>query len=473
MGFKKINSLKVSLFTHLVVALVFSIIFSFAVQNIAGHVKETIWLEYIDADELYEFQNKYSSQFGGMISVPQVMNSEMDKVDQFWVGVCEFMESWSVFILTFTSVYIALTIFYNRRLKKPLHILNSCAEKISQQELNFSVDYTKKDEMGQLCGAFEKMREQLQLNNSEMWNMIEEQKQMRSAFSHDLRTPLSVLKGYVEYLIRYYPKGKLSQEKIMETLDDFSEQIRRIEDFSDTMKSINRMDDLCVRRSKVVASILQRKTADVFDTLSGTGKKEYSIVEKLSQEQFNIDMDVYLEILENVVGNAMRYATSSVKLEIWDEKGWLHFMVSDDGPGFTSEELTKATKPYFHGKSTGDCHYGMGLYICECLFFVGKLVRISRDSGLYLATMWFIMEMSGGVKMTTSDMVRRLCEKMNISISELARKIGQSPQNFNKKLLRETVSFSEMLEIADALGIRYEQAFILPSGIRIEAGNKQ
>ncbi len=75
--------------------------------------------------------------------------------------------------------------------------------------------------------------------------------------------------------------------------------------------------------------------------------------------------------------------------------------------------------------------------------------------------------------MTTSDMVRRLCEKMNISISELARKIGQSPQNFNKKLLRETVSFSEMLEIADALGIRYEQAFILPSGIRIEAGNKQ
>lgn len=173
MGFKKINSLKVSLFTHLVVALVFSIIFSFAVQNIAGHMKETIWLEYIDADELYEFQNKYSSQFGGMISVPQVMNSEMDKVDQFWVGVCEFMESWSVFILTFASVYIALTIFYNRRLKKPLHILNSCAEKISQQELNFSVDYTKKDEMGQLCGAFEKMREQLQLNNSEMWNMIE------------------------------------------------------------------------------------------------------------------------------------------------------------------------------------------------------------------------------------------------------------------------------------------------------------
>lgn len=75
--------------------------------------------------------------------------------------------------------------------------------------------------------------------------------------------------------------------------------------------------------------------------------------------------------------------------------------------------------------------------------------------------------------MTTSDMIRQLCEEMNISISALARKIGQSPQNFNKKLRRETVSFTEMLEIADALGIRYEQAFILPFGNRIETGNEK
>ena len=45
--------------------------------------------------------------------------------------------------------------------------------------------------------------------------------------------------------------------------------------------------------------------------------------------------------------------------------------------------------------------------------------------------------------MTTSDMIRKLCEKMNIIISELARKIGQSPQNFSKKLQRGTVSSEE------------------------------
>ena len=53
---------------------------------------------------------------------------------------------------------------------------------------------------------------------------------------------------------------------------------------------------------------------------------------------------------------------------------------------------------------------------------------------------------------------------MDISISVLARKIGLSPQNFNKKLQRETVTFVEMIKIASVLGITYEQKFILADG---------
>ncbi len=74
--------------------------------------------------------------------------------------------------------------------------------------------------------------------------------------------------------------------------------------------------------------------------------------------------------------------------------------------------------------------------------------------------------------MTTSDMIRTLCEKQNISLAELCRRIGQTPQNFNKKLKRGTISFDEMMEIAEAVGVGYEQAFVLPDGIRIEMGNK-
>ncbi len=71
--------------------------------------------------------------------------------------------------------------------------------------------------------------------------------------------------------------------------------------------------------------------------------------------------------------------------------------------------------------------------------------------------------------MTSSDMVRELCEKMNISLAELCRRIGQTPQNFNKKLKRGTVSFEEMEQIAKAVGVEYEQVFILPDGERIES----
>lgn len=73
--------------------------------------------------------------------------------------------------------------------------------------------------------------------------------------------------------------------------------------------------------------------------------------------------------------------------------------------------------------------------------------------------------------MTTSDMIRTLCEKQNICLAELCRRIGQTPQNFNKKLKRGTVSFEEMMAIAEALEVGYEQAFVLPNGEKIIVGN--
>lgn len=74
--------------------------------------------------------------------------------------------------------------------------------------------------------------------------------------------------------------------------------------------------------------------------------------------------------------------------------------------------------------------------------------------------------------MTTSDMIRELCEKQNISLAELCRRIGQTPQNFNKKLQRGTVSFEEMMKIAEVLDVGYEQAFVFPDGSEIKIGRK-
>lgn len=74
--------------------------------------------------------------------------------------------------------------------------------------------------------------------------------------------------------------------------------------------------------------------------------------------------------------------------------------------------------------------------------------------------------------MTISDIIRELCGRMNISLAEPCRRIGQTPQNFNKKLQRGTVSSEEMTKIAEVLDVGYEQAFVLPDGYEIKMGSK-
>ena len=74
--------------------------------------------------------------------------------------------------------------------------------------------------------------------------------------------------------------------------------------------------------------------------------------------------------------------------------------------------------------------------------------------------------------MKTSDMIKELCNKKNISISELARRLGQTPQNFGKKLKRDTVNLEELKQIADTMEVTFVQSFIFPSGEQIRMSNE-
>ena len=66
--------------------------------------------------------------------------------------------------------------------------------------------------------------------------------------------------------------------------------------------------------------------------------------------------------------------------------------------------------------------------------------------------------------MTTSDQIRVLCVRTGVSLSELARRINQTPQNFNAKLKRNTVTQDELTQIAQVLGATYEHYFVLANG---------
>lgn len=69
--------------------------------------------------------------------------------------------------------------------------------------------------------------------------------------------------------------------------------------------------------------------------------------------------------------------------------------------------------------------------------------------------------------MTTSEQIRVLCLRSGVSLSELARRMHQTPQNFIAKLKRNTVTQDELNQIADVLNVTYEQYFVLPNGEQV------
>ena len=69
--------------------------------------------------------------------------------------------------------------------------------------------------------------------------------------------------------------------------------------------------------------------------------------------------------------------------------------------------------------------------------------------------------------MTIAEQIKVLCVRKNISLAELARLTGQSPQNLSSKLKRESFTVSDLEKIADAVGAGYEHNFVLENGERI------
>ena len=70
--------------------------------------------------------------------------------------------------------------------------------------------------------------------------------------------------------------------------------------------------------------------------------------------------------------------------------------------------------------------------------------------------------------MTLSEQIKVLCVRCKVSEAELARRLGRSPQSFNAKMKRESFTVSELRCIADALGVQFKLAYILPNGDEIE-----
>lgn len=230
-------SLKKTILLYLCVSLICSFLLSALVGGIASEIQQQIWWKYVDQDQYIQAEAGENSNY--TVRIPRPSASRMSRRDHQVSELCDFLETYSVLLISLAGSGGAVFLFYRNKLKPPIEELGRASKMIGENNLDFQVDYTNKDEMGQLCQEFERMRRQLVLNNQKLWRTIEEEKALRSAVSHDLRSPLSVLKGYLEMLEEFQKAGILDQEKEGEMLEASRKQVQRMDQFVDMMAKLN------------------------------------------------------------------------------------------------------------------------------------------------------------------------------------------------------------------------------------------
>ena len=295
------------------------------------------------------------------------------------------MISWVLLCVAVTGI-----IFYKRELEKPINVLMEASEKISDNCLDFEMKPVKRNELGQLCQSFEDMRQALYENNRELWHTLEERKRLNAAFSHDIRTPLAVLKGYQEMLQNYVPEGKFSKEQLMEMIESMGGQIARLESYTQKMSAVQKLEDIVPECTAVNVAEFAEQLWETGKLLAGNLEFELQPGKQTMPEEILLDKELVLEVFENLVSNGARYAKSKllVKLgfapkseveaaavEETGEENALCITVEDDGPGFSEEALHRATDPFYGSEKDGRVHFGLGLYICKtiCEKHGGKL----------------------------------------------------------------------------------------------------
>ena len=327
---------------------------------------------YILLNNLYNsIQDKYLKTpiNTGIITIVQNNVNQFSDYDKTLLNIINILQLVLPLIFFIGLLLLADIIFYKVKLKTPIEILNKGAMEISNNNLDFCLEYNNNDELGNLCNAFEKMRSELNKNNIKMWTMINDRKQLNAAFSHDLRNPLTVLKGYSNYLTKYIPTGKLSDEKILSTTQLMSEHINRIEYYVENMSNAQRLEDLVVSKSM---SNINKFIVNLDENISIIAKQEgksFTLKSQINNINLFFDENSILRVVENIISNAFRYARNNVSILIYLEQELLTFVIEDDGIGFSKESLKLALRPFYRDKTLNDsnAHFGMGLYISKIL----------------------------------------------------------------------------------------------------------
>ncbi len=257
-------------------------------------------------------------------------------------------------------VAVGLFILWSRKLVKKIEHLKEKVDNISNDEYQDHYKYAEDDELKMLSDTIDEMR--ITLKEQE-----EYKNQMYQNISHDFKTPLTVIKSYIEAI----DDGVETTEKGLEIIND---EVMKLESKVHSLLYLNKLnyikDSKEFRSSKTDVALVIRKAAQDFKLQAPNVKWEISID---NNSIFTGTEDMWEAVIYNLLGNFVRYAEKKIKVTIKKNTITLY----NDGPNIDPNILSDIFTPYKKGING---QFGLGLSIVKkTIFYCGYEITVKNE----------------------------------------------------------------------------------------------
>lgn len=277
------------------------------------------------------------------------------------------------FLVALVVASAGLTIWMSRRILHPIRELKEAAEHIKAGQLEHAVDVRCQDELGQLGRAFEEMRQRLRDSVQDQLKMEQNRKQLIAHISHDLKTPITAIMGYVEGMLDGVADSPERMDKYARTIHMHAREMDRLIDelFLYSKLDLNRVPFRFV-------------DIDMHDYVEGLVEEFKLRMEsagvvmavELSDKPLRVqaDPDQLKRVFANVIGNSFNHMDKdekhiSLRLAPDEaEEGYIRIEIRDNGAGIDREALPHVFDHFYRAESSrhkNNGGSGLGLAIAR------------------------------------------------------------------------------------------------------------
>lgn len=270
------------------------------------------------------------------------------------------------FIIFFITIIILTALNFGKNLKKELRPLLEQVEQIEKKELEGETNYCRVREFNEVLLSMNHMKKELAQSLKKQWEIEQERKFHISALAHDIKTPLTIIKGNAE-LIR--------EENNLLEIHNYAESINNSTDKIEKYTKL--LIDVTKNNSALICNVEEIKIeAFIYKIILESEKLCKTKNITLSYEKLNSDLSISMDrelitrAILNIVKNAVDYSlpNKNVKMIFSCTSGVFSVEVEDFGPGFSDEALKKAKEQFYtEKKERSEEHYGLGLYIADSI----------------------------------------------------------------------------------------------------------